>query len=345
MANESLNRAKAEQNDEFYTRYEDISNELTRYKAQLKGKHIICPCDWDESLDEVVVYASEEECRKENLMQENCTVKVIDTDKTDRHIEKDISLVKCNFVKFLIAHADAYGIASISVSGYNPKKNQGVRFQDIDYSRYDLVITNPPFSQFYEFMEVMFQNKLEFLVIGPRTASKSKDLLPRIINNEMWLGYGFSGGDSYFKIDPSNASAYADGVYDPETGFVHFRNCEWYTNLDVTYRHDKMILTEEYDPEKHPTYDNFDGIDVSSLDLIPYDWPGYMGVPITILAKYNPEQFEIIGIGTGDSAKKIGVTRNHRGRTDIAFTTSEGVHKCPFERIIVRNRNPRPTDE
>lgn len=143
MANRSLNRAKNEQNDEFYTRYEDISNELTRYREQLRGKRIICPCDWDESLDEVIVYASEEECIKANFYTTDNTVKVVDTDKTDSHIEKDLNLVKCNFVKFLIAHAEAYGIASISVSGYDPAKNKGVRFQDVDYSKYDLVITNP----------------------------------------------------------------------------------------------------------------------------------------------------------------------------------------------------------
>lgn len=344
MSNVSLNKAKEAQEDEFYTQYEDIAAELPRYREQLKGKHIICPCDWDESLDEVVVYASEEECQKENLMQKDCTVKVIDTDKTDKHIEKDINLVKCNFVKFLIAHAEAYGIASISVSGYDPISNRGVRFQDLDYSKYDLVITNPPFSQMREFIEVMFERKKKFLVVASMNHVTLIDIFKRIQAGQMWLGY--HAGDMAFKVpDYYESRDTRYWVDDEGQKWRSMGNACWLTNLEVSIRHDRLILTEEYDPERYPTYNNLDGIDVDALENIPYDYAGLMGVPLTILAKHNQEQFELVGFGKGNAAKAIGVTKNHRGRTDIEFTKPDGTYKCPYGRIIVRNRNPRPTDE
>ena len=350
--NSGLQSAKNDPKDEFYTRYEDIARELVHYKEQLKGKHVICPCDWDESLDEVVVYASEEECQKENLMQENCTVKVIDTDKTDRHIEKDIGLIKCNFIKFLIAHAEAYGIASISVSGYNPAKNLGVRFQELDYSKYDVVITNPPFSQFREFIDVMFENDLEFLVIGNQNAITYKEVFKHMKADEMWLGYGFPRNCAHF-INPFYEDTASD--LDHREGMIRVPGVMWFTNMDVSTRHDRMILTEEYSPERYQSYINFDGIEVGKTRDIPYDYPGFMGVPITFLSKYNPEQFEVIG-SSAELAEPIAdyFSKGEYQAGGPAFYTPTPTEKdqkrgfrChrEYDRIVIRNRNPRPADE
>ena len=343
-SNRSLNRAREAQEDEFYTQYEDIAAELPRYRDQMYGKRIICPCDWDESLDEVLVYGSEEYVAGCDLLSPGGTIKTIDTYRSGQHVEKDLDLVKCNFVKFLIAHADTYGIASISVSGYNPLTGEGVRFQDIDYSKYDLVITNPPFSQMREFVDLMFDKKMEFLVVGSINHVTMKEIFERITNGEMWLGYHC--GDMSFKVpdyyEPRKTRYWVD-----ETGqkWRSMGNACWFTNLDVSIRHDKMILTETYDPEVYPTYNNLDAIDVDALEKIPYDYPGLMGVPLTILSRYNQEQFELVGFGKGNAAKEIGVGRNHRGRTDIEYTQPDGTYKCPYGRIIIRNRNPRKSDE
>lgn len=315
-----LTASKVNKNDEWYTRFEDIAAELPRYKEQMRGMRVICPCDWDESLDEAIVYASEEYVAGHDLFSPGGTVKVIDADATDKKVMADINAVKCNFVKFLITHAEDYGIEAVAVSGYNPATAEGVRFQDIDYSKYDLVITNPPFSQFREFIDTMFANDLKFLVIGPKNGIKYKETFPRIRDNQMWLGYTHEI-DEFDSID-------GEPVRSP---------CVWFTNLDVSYRHDRMILVEEYDPEIHPSYNNFDGIDVDKVKKIPYDYAGYMGVPITILQSFNPDQFEIIGLGEGDLAKEINVGRNHTGRTKLSFEQN-GELKEAYARIVVRNK-------
>jgi hypothetical protein len=156
-------------------------------------------------------------------------------------------------------------------------------------TKYDLVITNPPFSLFREFIDAMYKNQMQFLVIGPLTALTYKDIFAHIKQNELWLGYasqlsGFALPDGRLLLSKN-----PDGSIP--------RACKWYTNLDVSYRHDKMILVQKYDPEKYPKYYNYDAINVSKTINIPYDYEGEMGVPVSFITKYNPDQFEIIGKG------------------------------------------------
>jgi len=309
----SLYKAHKIKDDEFFTLFEDVANEVSLYKKQLKGKIIICPCDWDESYNEEIIFKEEGFVGPSNLLDKGGTIKKIDVKASKKKIEKPLALIKCNFVKFLVAHADAYGIKSISVSGYNPTNGKGVKFQNVDYSKYDLVITNPPFSQFRDFIDTIFKNKMEFLVIGPITAITYKEIFNHIKDNEMWLGYAkqLSG----FRL--------ADGTLvlskNPE-GSVP-RACKWYTNLDVAYRHDRMILTENYSSEKYPKYDNYDGIEVSQTRKIPHDYAGTMGVPVTFLTKFNPDQFKIVKFRKGDDEKDLSV----KG-------------KYPFARILIKNK-------
>jgi len=325
MSKPKLLSAYNKKNNEYYTLYPDIAAEVSRYKDQLKGKRILCPCDWDESLNGELVYSDGNYVYPNNLLEQGGTIKKVDLTQPQKII-KNINIVGCNFVKFLVAHAEDYGIKSIYVSGYNPVTEQGVKFQNIDFSNYDVVITNPPFSLFREFITTMFDNKMKFLIIGPTTAITYKESFNHIKDNEMWLGYAkqLSG----FKM--------ADGSYvmsKDKEGSVP-RACKWFTNLDVKYRHDRMILTEKYDPQKYSKYYNYDGIDVSRTIAIPYDYDGIMGVPITFLTKYNPEQFEIIINGIG--AEK---TRRFTGDKSALWTEKDGnPFKEPFERILIRNK-------
>ena len=325
----SLYKAHKDKDDEYFTLYEDISNEVSRYKAQLKGKSILCPCDWDESYDEEVVYKEEGHVPSSDLFDSGGTVKKIDIKASKRKIEKELSLIKCNFVKFLVAHADDYKIKSISVSGFNPATGKGVKFQDVDYSKYDLIITNPPFSQFIEFINVLFHNKKRFLVIGPLTAITYKEIFSHIQKDEMWLGYakqlsGFRLADGQIVLSKN-----------PE-GSVP-RACKWYTNLDVSYRHDKMILTEKFCEKDYPRYFNYNGIEVDKTVRIPYDFKGHMGVPVTFLTKYNPEQFEIIGKGV-----QVEKTKRFPGDKATLWVEKNGKpHKAPFERIIIKHRHKK----
>ncbi len=320
-----------EDKDEFYTLFQDISDELGMYKEQLKGKRIICPCDWDESYETTLVYKEEGFVSSDNLFFDGGTIKRIDIENSKDKVEKDLSLVKCNFIKYLVSHGEDLGIKSVSVSGYNPKTLQGIRFQDIDYSNYDLVITNPPFSQFREFIETMFKFKVKFLIIGPTNSLSYKNVFTHFQKNEMWLGYhhhmtGF--------IRP-------DGTVLPKNHSIP-RWCCWVTNLDVNYRHDKLILTEEYSETKYPKYCNYDGIDVKSVEEIPYDFYGNMGVPITFLQKYNPEQFEILG-----TSRTLGefipsdVPNSLKGGMRFYLKDEEGNYKRLFEKMVIRRRDKK----
>jgi len=170
----------------------------------------------------------------------------------------------------------------------------------------DIVVTNPPFSLFREYVTQLYDCNKNFIIIGSMNAITYKEIFPLIKNNKLWLGNGFHAGNAYF-FTP-NAREYASGVLDDKTGLVKFRNCHWFTNIDHGRRHQPlplMTMEENLKYSKHKEikgkkaydkYDNYDAIEVPFTDAIPSDYDGAMGVPISFLDKYNPEQFEIIGM-------------------------------------------------
>ena len=160
----------------------------------------------------------------------------------------------------------------------------------------DIVVSNPPFSLFREYVAQLVKYDKKFLIIGNMNAIAYKAIFPLIKANRLWLGYGFKGGNSYFRIPKSRVDEYDESFCDREKCIVHFRNCSWFTNIDHKKRHEKLILTEKYDQARYPKFDNYDAINVSKVTDIPKDYAGVMGVPITFLDKYNPEQFEIVGM-------------------------------------------------
>ncbi|MDY3884467.1 adenine-specific methyltransferase EcoRI family protein, partial [Porphyromonas somerae] len=182
----------------------------------------------------------------------------------------------------------------------------------------DIIITNPPFSLFRDFIDWIFEARKQFLIIGNMNAITYKNVFPRIAANEMWLGNGFQSGNAFFKV--SSAEGYAEGVFNEETGLVKFRNCHWYTNLEHGRRHEPLQLSTiegnlRYSRHKeikgksfeeaYPKYDNYDAIEVGFTDAIPSDYSGVMGVPISFLDKYCPEQFEIVGFRKGEDGKDL----------------------------------------
>jgi hypothetical protein len=322
----SLLKAHKVKDDEFFTLYEDIAAEVSLYKNQLKGKKILCPCDWDESYEEEIVYSDDDFVNSSDLFNEGGTIKEINIKPTKKKFEKKLNLIKCNFIKFLVSHAEAYKIKSISVSGYNPSTGKGVKFQDINYSKYDVIITNPPFSQIREFIETIFKNKKNFLIIGPLTAITYKEIFSHIKNDKMWLGYAKQLSGFILKDGTKILSKNPEGSVP--------RACKWYTNLNVSYRNMEMILTESYDPKLYPKYYNFNGIDVNRTIDIPFDYKGIMGVPISFLSKYNPKQFEIIGKGV-----QVEKTKRFKGDKATLWIEKNGKpYKAPFERILIKNK-------
>lgn len=221
----------------------------------------------------------------------------------------------------------------------------------------DIVVTNPPFSLFREYVGTLVEHGKGFILIGPRNAIAYKELFPLFMADKMWLGYGFQNGNSYFAIPPENAREFASGVYDELTGLVHFRNVTWFTNLDIRKRHEELVLVEEYDPEKYPSYANFDGIEVSRVAKIPCDYAGLMGVPITFMDVYNPDQFEIVGHsldlakpmsevaekGTYSTGGRCFYTSGNR-LTDKDKAAGYLYHR-EYDRIVIRNRHPESLED
>jgi len=188
----------------------------------------------------------------------------------------------------------------------------------------DIVVTNPPFSLFREYVAQLMEYEKKFIIIGNRNAIGYKEIFPLFKDNKMWMGYGFSGGNAYFAVvDGTN---YAKGVYDYETGLVKFRNCCWFTNLDTTKRHEEIFLWKTYNPTEYPTYDTYDAIEVGKTADIPCDYDGIMGVPITFMDKYNPEQFEIVGE----------FNHGQDGEFDLAKPVIKG--KVLYKRLAIRKR-------
>ena len=331
--NKQLGKAKRAKEDEFYTRLEDIERELAHYKEHFRGKTVLCNCDDPRVSNFFHYFAYQFETLGLKRLITTC-YKNQERDLFSRH--------DCEKAIWLEYFGDRNGnrVPDPEEIGIHELQGDG-DFRSPEcvelLKQADIVVTNPPFSLFGEYVTQLIQYGKKFIIIGPQNATHYKDVFSLIIANKLWLGYGFHAGNAYFKIPQDTVREFADGVYDSVSGLVKFRNCTWFTNLDIERRHEEQILFKHFTPEDYPTYENFDAIDVSRISDIPCDWTGMMGVPDTFLYKHNPDQFEIVGLGCGDLAKQIGVKKNHRGRTDVAFKVGEE-YKCPYSRIIIRRR-------
>ena len=291
MANKNLNKAKEAKKDEFYTQLEDINNELRHYREHFCGKTVLCNCD-DPRVSNFFTYFA---YNFEFLGLK----KLITTCYKNRDIDL-FSQNKSEQAVYLIYEGDKNGdnIPNAEEIGVKPLKGDG-DFRSREcielLKEADIVVTNPPFSLFREYVAQLMEYDKKFLIIGNQNAVSTKEIFPLIMRNQLWLGYGFNAGNAYFKI-PAEYKEFAEGVYNADSQLVKFRNCHWFTNLDHKKRHEDLILYKTYSPEEYPKYDNFDAIEVSKTESIPADYEGMMGVPLTFLDKYSPDQFEILGI-------------------------------------------------
>lgn len=292
MANETLKSAKKNKNDEFYTQLCDIEKELSHYKEHFYGKTVLCNCD---------------DPRVSNFFR-FFALKFMDWGLkrliTTCYKNQDVDLFSQNDCEKAV-WLDYYG---------NPNDNTSTDFSTVEVKELkgdgdfrskeciellkqaDIVVTNPPFSLFREYVAQLVEFDKKFLIIGNVNALTYKEIFKLIKANKIWLGYGFNAGNAYFGI-PDFQKVYAKGVFDSSTKLVKFRNCHWFTNLDIPKRHEDLVLYKQYTPEEYPKYDNYDAINVDKTSDIPQDFNGVIGVPITFLDKYNPEQFEIVALG------------------------------------------------
>jgi len=278
MAQKNLHVAKQQKLDEFYTQIGDIERECSRYREQFKGKVIFLNCDDPVESNFWRYFAL-------NFTRLGLK-KLIAT-----HFDREKSTYKLE----LIGDMNEDGTVNNDDIVKTPLKQNGdFRSPEcIDILKEaDIVVTNPPFSLFREYMAQLVEYNKKFLVIGNKNAIASKEIFRFIQDNKFWTGYrGFAGGMWFYTTEDSEN-------YDKIIEGKKLKNVPsiWYTNLDTTKRHEELVLYKSYRSEDYPKYDNYNAINMNKVADIPVDYNGVMGVPITFLDKYNPDQFEIIGI-------------------------------------------------
>lgn len=329
MANKLLNTAKTAKKDEFYTQLSDIENELRHYRPHFKGKTVLCNCDDPRVSNFFKYFALNFEILGLKRLIATCY----------KNNEPDLfSMNACEQAVYIIYDGDRNGnrVPDPSEMEVLPLKGDG-DFRSAEcielLKQADIVCSNPPFSLFREYVAQLMQYDKKFIIIGNQNALHYSEIFPLIKDDKIWLGYGFKGGATHF------ISKYEDVATagDHKEGMIRVSGVIWLTNLEIQKRHETLILYKTYNTSDYPKYDNYDAINVDRTQDIPVDYYGAMGVPDTFLDKYNPDQFEIIGLGCGDLAKQIGIKKNYRGRTDVAYTVN-GKHTCPYSRIIIRRK-------
>ena len=330
--NRQLTKAKSAKNDEFYTQYADIQKEINAYLDYdpnvFRGKTVLLPCDDPEWSNFTRFFAQNFETL--GLKKLISTSYAPDAKKEKYGIlfeyaaEQNGGRPKNERGKIFVLDHDTNASGRIDLDDLEWDYLDGdgdFRSEEVCKLRdeADVIVTNPPFSLFREFLTWILAAKnadgvlaakdaKQFLVIGNMNAITYKEVFPLIMQNRLWLGNGFNAGNAFFGLPPNADSAdYAKGVFDAETGLVKFRNCCWLTNLEHGRRHQPLQLMTERENIKfskhkevrgvgYRRYDNYDAIEVPFTDAIPGDYDGVMGVPISVLDKYCPEQFELLGI-------------------------------------------------
>lgn len=339
MANENkgLHTAKRNRKDEFYTQLVDIEREMRHYRRHFKGKVVYCNCDDPYVSAFFKYFAQNFEFLGLNGLITTCYRSKQMALFSQNDSEQAIKLEYTGGAPNSLPTPDDIGVTTLKGDG-------DFRSQEcIDIlNKADIVVTNPPFSLFSEYVAQLAGLDKKFIIIGHQNAITYKDIFPLIKDNRLWLGYGFKRNMAHF-IAPHYKDTASDA--DHREGLIRVSGVVWYTSLDHNKRHEELILVRRYHGNEaaYPRYDNYDAIEVSKTQDIPVDYDGVMGVPITFLTKHNPEQFEIIG---SDYEVKMGILPDivqpkWKGKIDRAYLNG----KRMYARLLVRNRKPLTTEE
>ncbi len=338
--NTNLQAAKNTKDDEFYTTYETIEKELAHYTHHFAGKTVLCNCDDPFESNFCKFFLRNFNVLK--LRRLICTSygssKVAATqltlfDENNEPLSPDNGYVLdvTRFSDYEGEFSDAFITEFLQDSRTIKRLKGNGDFRSPECMAYledsDIIVTNPPFSLFKELVAEIVKHKKGFLLIGNQNALTYKEIFPLIQNNEAWTGYQF--GEMKFRV-PETSEPRSTRYWVDETGqkWRSLGNAMWLTNLDIDRRHERLKLTKRYSPEAYPHYDEYDAINVRTINDIPCDYPGVMGVPITIINRYNSEQFEIIGEANHGSDNEY----------DLFKPTING--KLLFKRILIKNKNP-----
>lgn len=371
MANKNLNAAKVAKKDEFYTQLSDIERELQHYWQHFRGKVVLCNCDDPYESNFFKYFALQ--FNQLGLKKLICTCYngspvtgnelAIHFDGFDDDEPKKIAY-KVEITEVKDENGD--GAVDLSDVQYLLKSDRNVlsilktgdfRSQECIelLKEADIVVTNPPFSLFREYIGQLMEYKKKFLIIGSQKSIGCKEIFPLFQENKIWWGYGFKGAAAHF-FSPYEDTATAG---DHKKDMIRVSGVTWFTNLEIPKRSEEMDLVCRYSPDEYPRYENYNAIEVGKTTDIPFDYPGIMGVPITFLDKYCPDQFDIVGSNSStDLCKMLGVQplgqdwinryraaggtgHNTANMVRIVYNDKSGKPKVAFQRIFIRNKHPQ----
>ncbi len=379
--NLSLGSAKINKNDEFYTQYSDIEAEMNAYVEYnpdvFRDKTILLPCDDPEWSNFTKYFASNFErfglkklistsyaksAGSKQLTMFEAESPLYDVDKHDTH-GKLFSLTRD------VDGSGRIDTDDIEFSGYLDGDGD---FRSAEVSRLrdeaDIIITNPPFSLFRKFLDWIMSANKQFIIVGNINVITYKEAFPLLRDNKMWLGYSIHSGDRKFNV-PDDYPLMAAGCGIDEDGrkYIRVKGVRWFTNIDHGGRHEpleldtmahnlkynkrlKKKLIEDYGVDEYPHYENYDAIEVPFTECIPSDYSGTMGVPITFIDAYNPDQFEILGLTYGDlfdgnplgekfieAYRKSGGTGHFTANMiELSLILPNGKAMIPYRRLLIR---------
>ena len=371
MANKNLNAAKVAKKDEFYTQLSDIERELQHYWKHFRGKVVLCNCDDPYESNFFKYFALR--FNQLGLKKLICTCYngspvtgnelAIHFDGFDDDEPKKIAY-KVEITEVKDENGD--GAVDLSDVQYLLKSDRNVlsilktgdfRSQECIelLKEADIVVTNPPFSLFREYIGQLMEYKKKFLIIGSQKSIGCKEIFPLFQENKICWGYGFKGAAAHF-FSPYEDTATAG---DHKKDMIRVSGVTWFTNLEIPKRSEEMDLVCRYSPDEYPRYENYNAIEVGKTTDIPFDYPGIMGVPITFLDKYCPDQFDIVGSNSStDLCKMLGVQplgqdwinryraaggtgHNTANMVRIVYNDKSGKPKVAFQRIFIRNKHPQ----
>lgn len=371
--NRNLNSAKTARKDEFYTQLTDIEKEMRYYRKHFKGKTVLCNCDdpFESNFFKYFVLNFNRLGLKKLIATCYSTSPIMGS---HFHYHVDGSgQISFSFEDEAVIDNDSKRPYKATVTQvYDTTGDGGVDMLDVaklfmtgdnelvelngdgDFrspeciellDEADIVVTNPPFSLFREYLGTLVEHQKHFIIIGNVNAVKYQEVFPLFMSNELWLGASIHSGDrAFFVPDDYPLDAAGCGV-DGETGrkYIRVKGVRWFTNLDIKQRHEEMILVRRYTPDEYPKYVNYDAIEVAKTSDIPCDYAGAMGVPITFMDKYNPDQFEIVGASQHlirEISDDIRAKARYSQIGCFYLDNGDGTYRKMCDRIVIRNKHP-----
>lgn len=330
--NKDLNKAARNKKDEFYTQLTDIEKELKHYKDHFKDKIIFCNCDDPETSNFWKYF--------ELQFEELGIKKLIST-----HFETE----KPSYKLELMSDVNGDGkITSKDIIKTPLRQNGDFRSPECIeiLKEADIVITNPPFSLFREYIAQLIEYNKKFLIIGNINCVKYQEIFPYIMANKIWLGQSIHSGDREFSV-PDTYPLNAAGCRVDENGkkYIRVKGVRWITNLEYAERYEDIPLFKHYTPEEFPKYDNYDAIEVSETKNIPVDYDGIMGVPITFIDRFNPKQFDLLGMTDRQNTSGLRTKKytfedveNFNDLNASCVLLQDGKYKSLYTRFLIRRK-------